>query len=134
MLQVDRFRFHTLFLSLLNSPALIFEIFPFIILITVQLTFVKLFENQEIEIFKYSGLKNSKIILIISMMSIFTGIVVLSMFYNLSSNLKNIYLELNISYLVTFFKISLQKLTKNLIDLKLYTEAAHIIHLQELWT
>ncbi len=88
----------TLFLSLLNSPALIFEIFPFIILITVQLTFVKLFENQEIEIFKYSGLKNSKIILIISMMSIFTGIVVLSMFYNLSSDLKNIYLEFKSKY------------------------------------
>ena len=27
----------TLFLSLLNSPALVFEIFPFIILLTVQL-------------------------------------------------------------------------------------------------
>ena len=88
----------TLFLSLLNSPSLIFEIFPFIILITVQLTFIKLFENQEIEIFKYSGLKNSKIILIISMMSILTGIVVLSVFYNLSSNLKNIYLELKSNY------------------------------------
>ena len=88
----------TLFLSLLNSPSLIFEIFPFIILITVQLTFIKLFENQEIEIFKYSGLKNSKIILIISMMTIFTGIVVLSVFYNLSSNLKNVYLELKSNY------------------------------------
>ena len=88
----------TLFLSLLNSPSLIFEIFPFIILITVQLTFIKLFENQEIEIFKYSGLKNSKIVLIISMMSIFTGIVVLSIFYNLSSNLKNVYLELKSNY------------------------------------
>ena len=84
----------TLFLSLLNTPALLFEIFPFIILITVQLTFIKLFENQEIEIFKYSGLKNSKIILIISMMSVLTGVFVLSIFYNLSSNLKNIYLEI----------------------------------------
>ena len=52
----------TLFLSMLNSPTLIFEMFPFIILLTTQLTFIKLFENQEIEIFKYSGLKNSKIL------------------------------------------------------------------------
>ena len=46
----------TLFLSLLNSPSLIFEMFPFILLITIQLFFIKLFENKE-EIFKYSGLK-----------------------------------------------------------------------------
>tara|TARA_A100001011_G_C14295361_1_gene838196 strand:+ start:1179 stop:2252 length:1074 start_codon:yes stop_codon:yes gene_type:complete len=88
----------TLFLSLLNSPALIFEIFPFIILITTQLTFIKLFENQEIEIFKYSGLKNSKILTIISFLSLFTGIMVVSIFYNLSSNLKHFYLELKSNY------------------------------------
>ena len=47
----------TLLLSLLNSPALIFEMFPFILLITVQLFFIKLFENKEIDIFKYSDLR-----------------------------------------------------------------------------
>ena len=88
----------TLFLSLLNSPTLIFEIFPFIMLITVQLSFIKLFENQEIEIFKYSGLKNSKILSIISLLSLFTGAVVILIFYNLSSNLKNIYLEIKSNY------------------------------------
>ena len=35
-----------LFLSLLNSPAMIFEIFPFIFLITAQLFFIKLFSNN----------------------------------------------------------------------------------------
>ena len=48
----------TLFLSLINSPIQIFELFPFIMLITVQLFFIKIFENKEIDIFKYSGLKN----------------------------------------------------------------------------
>ena len=52
----------TLFLSLLNSPALIFDMFPFIMLLTIQLFFIKIFENKEIEIFKYSGLKNSGIL------------------------------------------------------------------------
>ena len=33
----------TLFLALLNSPSLIFEMFPFILLITVQLFFIKIF-------------------------------------------------------------------------------------------
>ncbi len=88
----------TLFLSILNSPALIFEMFPFIILLTVQLFFIKLFENKEIEIFKYSGLKNSNILKILVFLSIFTSIIVLSVFYNLSSNLKNIYLDLKSNY------------------------------------
>ena len=88
----------TLFLSVLNSPSLIFEMFPFIMLITIQLFFIKISENKELEIFKYSGLKNSSIIKIISVLSIITGIVVVSLFYNLSSNLKNVYLELKSSY------------------------------------
>ena len=75
----------TLFLSLLNSPSLIFEMFPFIMLITIQLFFIKISENKELEIFKYSGLKNSSIIKIISVLSIITGIVVVSLFYTFSS-------------------------------------------------
>ena len=89
----------TLFLSLLNSPALIFEMAPFILLLTIQLFFIKLFENKEIDIFKYSGLKNSKILVILSFLSIFTGILIVSIFYSLSSNFKNIYLELKSNYI-----------------------------------
>ena len=88
----------TLFLSALNSPALIFEMFPFIMLITIQLFFIKLFENKEIEIFKYSGLKNSNILFVLCSLSLITGILVMLIFYNLSSNLKNIYLELKSNY------------------------------------
>ena len=74
-----------LFLSLLNSPAMIFEIFPFIFLITTQLFFIKLFNNNEINIFKYSGLKNSKIILVLGITSIIRNYN-LTIFYNVSSN------------------------------------------------
>ncbi len=88
----------TFFLSLINSPILIFDLFPFIILITIQLFFIKFFENKEIEIFKYSGLKNSRIIYILSILSIITGIFIITVFYNLSSNLKNIYLEFKSNY------------------------------------
>ena len=88
----------TLFLSLINSPSQIFEMFPFIILITIQLFFIKLFENKEIEIFKYSGLKNSSILNILSVLSLTTGIFVITIFYSFSSNLKNIYLELKSVY------------------------------------
>ena len=87
-----------LFLSLLNSPAMIFEMFPFIFLIATQLFFIKLFNNNEIEVFKYSGLKNSKILIVLSVLSIITGLLITVLFYNLSSNLKNFYLELKSQY------------------------------------
>ena len=90
--------FFTIYLSLLNSPTTIFEIFPFIFLISTQLFFVKLFNNDEIKIFKYSGLKNSKILIIISLVSFIVGLVIISIFYNASSNLKNFYLELKSNY------------------------------------
>ena len=88
----------TLFLSLLNSPIQVFELFPFILLITVQLFFIKFFENKEIDIFKYSGLKNSTILYILSALSILTGVLIITAFYHLSSNLKNIYLEIKSGY------------------------------------
>ena len=64
----------TLFLSLLNSPIQIFELFPFILLITIQLFFIKFFENREIDIFKYSGLTNVKILTLLVSFSLFLGI------------------------------------------------------------
>ena len=80
-------------LSLLNSPSMIFEMLPFIFLITIQLFFIKLFNNNEIEIFKYSGLKNSNILQIFSIIAMITGIILTITFYNFSATFKNFYLE-----------------------------------------
>ena len=90
--------FFTIYLSLINSPSMIFEIFPFITLISTQLFFIKLFNNNEIQIFKYSGLKNSNILLIISLTTLIIGLLIISIYYNASSNLKNRYLELKSNY------------------------------------
>ena len=87
-----------IYLSLLNSPALIFEMFPFIFLISTQLFFISLFTDNQIQIFKYSGLKNSKILFIISMFSFFLGLIIITLFYSFSSNLKNFYLEFKNDY------------------------------------
>ncbi len=84
----------TIFLALLNSPAMIFDMSPFIFLITAQIFFVKLFNNNELVTFKYSGLKNSKIIQILMILSFITGIFIITIFYYFSSNFKNLYLEL----------------------------------------
>ena len=90
--------YFTLSLSLLNSPSTIFEMLPFILLITTQLFFIKLFNNNEIEIFKYSGTKNSKIITTISIVTFVGGILFISLFYNFSSSFKNFYLEIKSKY------------------------------------
>ena len=95
---IDVDTYFLIFLSILNSPTMIYEIFPFILLITTQLFFIKLFNNNEIEIFKYSGLKNSKILVIISINTILVGLLIGTIFYNFSSNLKNFYLELKSQY------------------------------------
>ena len=89
---------YTIFLSFLNSPSMLYEMSPFILLLTIQLFFIKLFENQEIDIFKYSGLKNSKILFIVGTLSFITGIFIITIFYSLSSNLKNFYLEIKSEY------------------------------------
>ena len=88
----------TLLLSLLNSPSMIFEMFPFIFLITTQFFFIKLFNNNELEVFKYSGLKNSNILKIISIISFISGVIIIIIFYNFSANLKNFYLEKKSQY------------------------------------
>ena len=103
--------FLPIYIALLNSPSQIFEMFPFIFLISTQLFFVHLFNNNEIQIFKYSGLKNSKILLIISFFTFFLGILIITIFYNASSNLKNLYIKFKSKY--TSEEKHLAVITKN---------------------
>ena len=86
------------FLTLLNIPSIIFEIFPFIFLITTQFFFIKLIEQNENISLKNFGLSNSKIIKLLSVLSFFIGIIIVTIFYNLSSNLKFSYLNIKNSY------------------------------------
>jgi lipopolysaccharide export system permease protein len=87
-----------LYLSLLNSPSLIFEMFPFIFLLSTQFFFIKFFKNNEILIFKYSGLKNLSVIKILCTITFMAGILIVIFFYNISSNFKNFYLEIKSTY------------------------------------
>ena len=96
--EIDVKSLFPLYLSILNSPSLIFEMFPFIFLISTQVFFIYLFNDNQIQIFKYSGLKNSTILSIISFFSLVLGILIIFIFYNFSSNLKNVYLELKSKY------------------------------------
>ena len=85
---------YPIYLSIMSSPSIIFEMFPFIFLIGTQFFFIKLFNNDEINIFKYSGLKNIQIIKILSLVSFFIGILTITLFYSFSSNLQHYYIQI----------------------------------------
>ena len=76
------------FLTLLNSPITLFEIFPFIFLLTTQFLFYDLFKSDELNVLKRNGLNNLKIIKVLFFLSIVIGIFNILIFYNISSILK----------------------------------------------
>ena len=81
-----------IYLALINTPTLMFDLFPFIFLICTMHFFFSLKENDELKAFKYFGLKNTEIIKLISKLTLFIGFLVITLYYSASSNLKNIYL------------------------------------------
>lgn len=95
---VDLSFFYLIFLSFLNTPSIIFEILPFIFLLSTQVFFINLIGKNELEIFKYSGLNNFKIIKIISTYALLLGFIFIIIFYNISSSLKNSYLLIKNQY------------------------------------
>ena len=102
---------YPIYLSFMSSPSIIFEMFPFIFLIATQFFFLKLFNNDEINIFKYSGLKNIKIINLLSFVSFFIGILTITIFYSFSSNLQHYYLQVKNQF--TDDKLYLAVINKN---------------------
>ena len=80
--------FYPYFLTLLNAPITLFEIFPFIFLLTTQFLFYGIFKNDELNLLKKSGLNNLKIIKILFLLSVCIGIFNIVIFYNFSSLLK----------------------------------------------
>ena len=53
--------FFPFFITALNVPSTLFELFPFIFLISTQLFFLELISKNELEVLKINGLNNSKI-------------------------------------------------------------------------
>ena len=95
---IDLSFFYLFFLSFLNTPSVLFEILPFIFLLSTQVFFIQLIEKNELQVFKYIGLNNIKIVKILSLYSFTLGIVLVIFFYNGSSILKNTYLSIKNNY------------------------------------
>ena len=63
-----------IFLTILNTPSILFDIFPFIFLISTLYFFSEIIDKNELTIYKNYGLTNFKIINIIITTSFITGI------------------------------------------------------------
>ena len=83
-----------IFLVFLNLPSVVYEIFPFIFLISSQLIFLDLLENGELNTFKNHGLTNFKLIKLIALISFLSGIFIITLFYNFSASLQFKYLDI----------------------------------------
>ena len=90
--------YYPLYLVTLNIPSLIYEIFPFIFLITSQLYFLKLHEKNELHTFKINGLTNFKLLKIIITTSMILGFLIITIFYNFAATLKFQYLDIKKDY------------------------------------
>ena len=85
---------YPIFLTFLNSPSILFELFPFIFLISVKFFYINLNDKNELNIFKNYGINNLNILTLLSASALLCGTFILLVFYTLSSNLKNHYLNL----------------------------------------
>jgi len=90
--------YYPIFLTILNIPSIVFEILPFIFLIAVMFFFINLYDKEEIELLRSNGVDNFKIIIILSITSLILGIFLIFVYYSLSSNLKNFYLNLKYKF------------------------------------
>ena len=85
---------YSFLLTFLNVPSIVYEIFPFIFLISTQMFFVNLFEKEELIVLKKHGLDNLVLIKILIITSLVCGILIVSLFYAFSAKMKHSYLIL----------------------------------------
>jgi len=91
---------YPIFLTFLNSPTILYDIFPFIFLISTQLFFIRILERNELIIYKNFGLNNFKILKILTLLSLILSLLIVFIFYNFSAKLKFLYLDLKNDYAV----------------------------------
>ncbi len=96
--KIDVSVFLPIYLTLLNSTSILFQIFPFIFLIGTMSFFIEILDKNELIIYKSYGLSNLKIIGVILSTTLILGAFLVLFFYNISSSLKFLYLEIKSDY------------------------------------
>ena len=89
---------YPVFLTLLTAPTIVYETFPFIFFISTQFLFIRLMDKEELDIFKKISLSNIKLIGILSISSFIISLILVTIFYNLASDLRFMYLEMKNKY------------------------------------
>ena len=95
---IDVNNLYPIFLTLLTAPSIVYETFPFIFFISTQFFFIRLMDKEELDIFKKVSLSNAKLIGILSFSSLVISLILITIFYNLASNLRFMYLEMKNKY------------------------------------
>ncbi len=95
---IDVSLYYPLLLVFLDLPSQLFQVIPFIIIISVILLFIQLNDKGEIVIFKNNGLSNLKILNNIALTSFFVGLFSVIIFYNFAAVLKFNYLNIKLEY------------------------------------
>ena len=90
--------FFPVVITILNAPSVLFQIFPFIFLISSQFFFLDLINTDELSVLKTNGLSNLKIIKLLFFYTLALGLMIVFFYYNFSSKLKFLYLDLKNSY------------------------------------
>jgi lipopolysaccharide export system permease protein len=85
---LDKTILYPLVLTFLNAPATLFEIIPFICLLSTQFLFFDLFTTNELDLMKRNGLNNLKLIKNLFFCGLFIGIFNILIFYNISAIMK----------------------------------------------
>ena len=85
-------------LTLLNMPSILFELFPFIFLISTLFFFTESIDKDELNVFKLYSITNFKIIKILITTSFLIGVIIILFFYNISANLKFLYFDIKNQY------------------------------------
>jgi len=86
------------FLTFLNTPIILFELFPFIFLLSTQIFFNEILIKNELTLLKNVGLSNLKIITTLFLFSVFIGFLLIVIYYNLASKFKFYYTDIKNNY------------------------------------
>ena len=72
-------------LAIFNAPTTLLEIFPFVILISAQLFFIDLIKKKENELVKINNLDNFYLIRLLALCSFLFGLLIITVYYPISS-------------------------------------------------
>ena len=85
-------------LAMFDAPTTLLEIFPFVILISAQLFFIDLIKKKENELIRINNLDNLYLIKLLAICSFIFGVLIITIYYPISSKLKFIYSDIKNVY------------------------------------